>query len=75
LLSVNKVAVVTATPLYVVGAIAYGPDFDAGFEGSYEEFLPAFIGSTLIVMSNPSLSARSSATGRVTSRPRPRSSS
>ncbi len=53
MLSVNKVAVVTATPLYVVGAIAYGPDFDAGFEGSCEEFLPAFIGSTLIVMSNP----------------------
>jgi len=53
MLSVNKVAVVTATLLYVVGAVAYGPDFDAGFEGSREDFLPAFIGSTLIVMSNP----------------------
>ncbi len=53
MLTVNKVAVVTATLLYVLGAIAYGPDFDAGFEGTREAFLPAFIGSTLIVMSNP----------------------
>ncbi|MDP9384963.1 MAG: cytosine permease [Actinomycetota bacterium] len=53
MLAVNKVAVVTATLLYILGAIAYGPDFDAGFEGTREAFLPAFIGSTLIVMSNP----------------------
>ncbi len=53
MLAVNKVAVVTATLLYVLGTVAYGPDFDAGFEGTREDFLPAFIGSTLIVMSNP----------------------
>ena len=53
MLAVNKVAVVAATLLYVLGAFAYGPDFDSGFAGTREEFLPAFIGSTLIVMSNP----------------------
>jgi purine-cytosine permease-like protein len=53
MLAVNKVAVITATLLYILGAVAYGPDFDAGFEGTRESFLPAFIGSTLIVMSNP----------------------
>ena len=53
MLAVNKVAVVAATLLYILGAVAYGPDFDASFEGTRESFLPAFIGSTLIVMSNP----------------------
>ena len=34
MLAVNKVAVVTATLLYLVGAIAYAPDFDAGYAGT-----------------------------------------
>ena len=55
MLAVNKVAVITATALYVLGAIAYGPDFDAGFGGfaEGEALTAAFVGSTLLVMSNP----------------------
>jgi purine-cytosine permease-like protein len=53
MLAVNKVAVITATALYLLGVIAFAGDFDAGFEGSRGEFLPAFIGSTLLVMANP----------------------
>ncbi len=55
MLSVNKVAVVTATLLYFLGAIAYGPDLDTGYGGFAEgdAFGPAFIGSALLVLSNP----------------------
>jgi purine-cytosine permease-like protein len=53
MLSVNKVAVITATALYFLGAVAFAGDFDAGFAGTREKFLPAFIGATLIAMSNP----------------------
>lgn len=55
MLSVNKVAVVTATSLYLVGAIAYGPDLDTSYGGFSEgpAFAPAFIGSALLVLSNP----------------------
>ena len=53
MLATNKVAVIAATLLYILGTIAYGPEFDPGFGGSRESLLPAFIGSTLIVMSNP----------------------
>jgi purine-cytosine permease-like protein len=55
MLAVNKVAVVTATLLYIVGAIAYAPDFSASYEGSAtgDALLPAFIGSALLVMANP----------------------
>jgi purine-cytosine permease-like protein len=37
MLSVNKVAVLTATALYIVGAIAYGPDLDTGYAGFAED--------------------------------------
>jgi purine-cytosine permease-like protein len=57
MLAVNKVAVVTATLLYLVGAIAYAPDFDAGYAGTVGSnaaaLVPAFIGGTLLVMANP----------------------
>jgi purine-cytosine permease-like protein len=57
MLAVNKVAVVTATLLYLLGAIAFAGDFDAGYEGTVgsdsAKLVPAFIGGTLLVMSNP----------------------
>lgn len=55
MLSVNKVAVVTATLLYLLGAIAYGGDLDTSYVGFSEgdAFAPAFIGSALLVLSNP----------------------
>ena len=55
MLAVNKVAVLTATLLYLVGAIAYGPDLDTSYSGFSEgaAFTPAFIGSALLVLSNP----------------------
>ncbi|MEA2383047.1 MAG: hypothetical protein QOH72_3018 [Solirubrobacteraceae bacterium] len=55
MLAVNKVAVVTATVLYIVGALAYGPDFSASYKGfaAGSALTAAFIGSTLLVMANP----------------------
>jgi purine-cytosine permease-like protein len=55
MLSVNKVAVLTATLLYLLGAIAYGGDLKTSYGGFAEgaAFLPAFIGSALLVLSNP----------------------
>jgi purine-cytosine permease-like protein len=47
--------VITATLLYLLGAIAYGPDLDASYGGFAEgvAFMPAFVGSALLVLSNP----------------------
>lgn len=57
MLAVNKVAVITATLLYLVGAIAYAGDFHAGYAGSVgtdaAKLVPAFIGGALLVMANP----------------------
>jgi purine-cytosine permease-like protein len=55
MLAVNKVAVATATLLYVLGAIAYGPDLDTRYAGFAEDDLafPAFVGGALIALSNP----------------------
>lgn len=55
MLAVNKVAVVTATLLYVLGAIAYGGELDTGYGGFAEgaALTPAFIGSALLVLANP----------------------
>jgi len=59
MLLVNKIAVAAATPLFILGFIAFAPDFDAGFTGtasltpSTPGFWAAFIGSALIVLSNP----------------------
>lgn len=57
MLAVNKVAVVTATLLYLLGAIAFAGEFDAGYQGSVgtdsAALVPALIGATLLVMANP----------------------
>ncbi|MFD4673567.1 purine-cytosine permease family protein [Lentzea sp. NPDC058450] len=56
MLFVNKIAVVSATLLFVLGAIAFAGDFDPSYAGmlpSDDMFWPAFIGSALIVLSNP----------------------
>jgi purine-cytosine permease-like protein len=55
MLAVNKVAVITATVLYIVGAIAYGGDLDTGYQGFAEgdAFFASFVGAALIALSNP----------------------
>jgi purine-cytosine permease-like protein len=53
MLAVNKVAVIAATALYLVGAIAYAGDFDAGYSPEVAGATAAFIGSVLLVMANP----------------------
>ncbi|MFD8819099.1 purine-cytosine permease family protein [Streptomyces sp. NPDC059627] len=58
MLFVNKIAVAAASLLFVLGLFAFGGDFDAGYQGSFHSlstpgFWPAFIGSALIVLSNP----------------------
>ncbi|MGF6887788.1 purine-cytosine permease-like protein [Nocardia sp. GAS34] len=58
MLLVNKIAVTAASLLFVVGFLAFAGDFDPGYHGSFASastpgFLPAFIGSVLIVLSNP----------------------
>ncbi|MFF1832739.1 purine-cytosine permease family protein [Streptomyces sp. NPDC058231] len=58
MLMVNKIAVIAASALFVLGAFAFAGDFDAGYAGAFAStadplFWPAFIGSALIVLSNP----------------------
>lgn len=58
MLVVNRIAVVVVTALMIIGLIAFWPQFDQSFAGAGlvvggEGFWPAFIGSTLIVLSNP----------------------
>ncbi|MDR6975775.1 purine-cytosine permease-like protein [Streptomyces sp. 3330] len=62
MLFVNKVAVASATVLFLLGAIAFGGDFDASYAGVFTDsadaatdalFWPSFIGAALIVLSNP----------------------
>lgn len=55
MLAINKVAVITATLMYVLGAIAYGGKLDTAYGGFAKgsAFTPAFIGSALLVLSNP----------------------
>lgn len=55
MLQVNKVAVLSATALYILGAIAYGPDLDTGYAGFAEDeaSTAAFVGAALIALSNP----------------------
>lgn len=58
MLLVNKVAVPTATALFLVGAFAFAGDFDPSYAGSFAStadsaFWPSFIGAALIVLSNP----------------------
>jgi purine-cytosine permease-like protein len=53
MLGVNKVAVILATLMYLLGIVAFADDFDAGYDGFREDLLPAFIGGALLVMANP----------------------
>ena len=57
MLAVNKVAVITATLLYLLGGIAFADDFDAGYAGTVGSdsaaLVPALVGATLLVMANP----------------------
>ncbi|WP_405765099.1 cytosine permease [Streptomyces sp. NBC_00080] len=62
MLFVNKVAVASATVLFLLGAIAFADDFDASYAGVFTDsanaatdalFWPSFIGAALIVLSNP----------------------
>ncbi|GAA1947144.1 cytosine permease [Nocardioides panacihumi] len=57
MLFVNKIAVVAATLLFVLGVFAFAGTFDAGYAGSLAPgdaaYWPSFVGAMLIVMSNP----------------------
>jgi purine-cytosine permease-like protein len=57
MLFVNKIAVVAATLLFVLGVLAFAGDFDAGYAGSVHlgdtAYWPSFVGGVLVVMSNP----------------------
>jgi purine-cytosine permease-like protein len=58
MLLVNKVAVIAATALFIVGGYAFYPAFDAHFAGAglhwgESRFWPAFTGAALIALANP----------------------
>lgn len=62
MLLVNKIAVIAATLLFLLGIVAFAGDFDPGYAGAFGSgseafgepgFWAAFVGSALIVMSNP----------------------
>ncbi|MER5398502.1 cytosine permease [Streptomyces sp. NPDC002599] len=58
MLLVNKIAVLAASALFVLGAFAFAGDFDPGYAGAFAStadplFWPSFIGAALIVLSNP----------------------
>ncbi|MEW2283918.1 cytosine permease [Streptomyces sp. NPDC047841] len=62
MLFVNKIAVTSASVLFLLGAVAFAGDFDPSYAGVFTAsadastrsmFWPSFIGATLIVLSNP----------------------
>lgn len=62
MLFVNKIAVVSATALFLVGVFAFAGTFDPGYAGIYGPgadaatqalYWPSFVGAALVVMSNP----------------------
>ncbi|SEG53778.1 Purine-cytosine permease [Nonomuraea solani] len=57
MLFVNKIAVVAASLLFVLGAFAFAGDFDPSYPGTLAPgdplFWPSFIGAALIVLSSP----------------------
>ena len=62
MLLVNKIAVVAATVLFLLGIFAFGGTFDPGYAGIFGPgadaatnalYWPSFVGAALIVMANP----------------------
>lgn len=62
MLFVNKIAVTSASALFLLGAVAFAGDFDPSYAGVFTDsadaattalFWPSFIGAALIVLSNP----------------------
>lgn len=62
MLLVNKVAVIAATALFLLGIVAFGGSFDPSYPGIFvasadaatqELYWPSFVGAALIAMSNP----------------------
>ncbi|GAA2398735.1 cytosine permease [Nonomuraea africana] len=57
MLFVNKIAVLAASLLFVLGVFAFAGDFDPSYAGTLPAgdplFWPSFIGAALIVLSNP----------------------
>ncbi|MFG1949180.1 purine-cytosine permease family protein [Nonomuraea sp. NPDC048826] len=57
MLFVNKIAVIAASALFVLGVFAFAGDFDPSYAGLLAPgdplFWPSFIGAALIVLSNP----------------------
>ncbi len=57
MLLVNKIAVITATLLFLAGIFAFGGTFDPSYPGTLLAgdplYWPSFVGAALIVMSNP----------------------
>ncbi|MGY0019831.1 purine-cytosine permease family protein [Streptomyces sp. YJ-C3] len=58
MLLVNKVAVIAASALFVLGIFAFAGDFDPSYAGAFEStgdplYWPSFFGAALIVLSNP----------------------
>ena len=58
MLLVNKIAVIAASTLFIVGFIAFYPAFHANYGGANlrvgdPQFWPAFVGAVLVVLANP----------------------
>lgn len=57
MLAVNKLSVVAASAMYVIGFVALAGDFDGGYDGAAGTdevpFVSAFVASALLVASNP----------------------
>jgi purine-cytosine permease-like protein len=58
MLLVNKIAVIAASSLFIVGFFAFYPVFDANYSGanlslSDAKFWPTFVGAVLVVLANP----------------------
>lgn len=62
MLLVNKIAVISATALFLLGLAAFGPTFDPAYAGIFGPtagpgtnalYWPSFVGAVLIVMANP----------------------
>ncbi|MDE2305065.1 MAG: cytosine permease [Gammaproteobacteria bacterium] len=58
MLLVNKIAVVAASALFIMGFLVFWPNFDPGFRGlafptGSARFWSAFVGSALVALANP----------------------